>query len=281
MASRPFYRPVPIDGNPDGTVGHADAHRSALSLRRWWRKPEAMATLGRIEKRADANAPAHEGRPASASKSLRALERPLLLCAVLAAVVTAANDLIAGSLRPGYNFASQSISVLSAPGAPSRPIALGFDLVVDVLVIAFAVGLWLTADEKRSLRAIAGLLVTSALLQSSAVVFFPFRPGEPTSSLANTLNVAMMAPSIVGWFLSIALGGLAFRNWFRWFSLSILVALFVEDFLATAGAYLFVAGGHPGSLVGIQERANVYSFYAWLGALALAQLKAALNHRWH
>lgn len=236
-----------------------------------------MATPARTKKRSDANTASEDRRPSSASVSWWTLQRALLLCAIGAGVVTGAIDLIAGALRPGYNFAFQSISVLSAPGAPTRPFVLGFDLVVDALVIAFAVGLWLSAGQKHAIRALAGLLVSAAVLQSVAVVLFPYHPDEPSSSFANTMNVALMAPSIVGWFLAIVLGAVAFRNWFRWFSISLLVALLVEDFLATAGASLFVAGGHPGSLVGFQERANVYGFYTWVALLALVQLGATLN----
>ena len=225
-----------------------------------------MATLGRRQ----------SATPDGTRDSrLTSVQIALLVCGVVAAVVSAAADLIASAARPGYNLASQSASVLTEPGAPTRTFVVGYNLTVGLLVIAFAIGLWLSAGRKRFLRVIAGVLVIAAMLQGVAVVLYPFHPGEPNSSPANTINVALMAPSVAGWFLAIALGAVAFKSWFRWFSVSLLVALFVEDFLTTAGASWFVAGGSAGSLVGIQERASGYGFYAWLALLSLVQVRAA------
>jgi hypothetical protein len=207
------------------------------------------------------------------SQGFGTLQRLLLACGVFGPVVLFATDLFAGMARPGYNFVIQSASVLGAPGAPTRPVVVGLDLVADVLVMAFGVGVWISAGNRRTLRVIGGLLVMTVMLQMVALAFFPFHPGESTSGYANTMNVALMAPSIVGWFLAIAVGAVAFQSWFRFFSIALLVALLVEDVLTTAGASLFVSGGHPGSLVGIQERAMAYGFYVWMAVLALIQLR--------
>jgi hypothetical protein len=203
------------------------------------------------------------------------VRRLLLVSGIFASVLTYATDLIAGTMRPAYNFARQSASVLSAPDAPTRAVVLPLDLLADGLVVACGVGVWLSAGRRRSLRAIGGLLVASAVLQAVAVAFFPFRPAQPASRMANKLNVAFMAPSIVGWFLIVVLGAMPFRNWFRFFSVGLLAVWLVEDVLATAGASLFVAGGQSGSMVGLQERSMAYGFYAWLALLACVCLRAS------
>jgi hypothetical protein len=207
------------------------------------------------------------------------LRRLLLVSGIFASILTYATDLIAGTMRPGYNFARQSASVLSAPDAPTRALVLPLDLVADGLVVACGVGVWLSAGRRRSLRTIGGLLVASAVLQAVAVAFFPFRPAQPASTVANKLNVALMAPSIVGWFLIVVLGAVPFRNWFRFFSVGLLAAWFVEDVLATAGASLFVAGGQPGSMVGLQERSMAYGFYAWLALFAYLRFRTVRSQR--
>ena len=210
---------------------------------------------------------------------MRRLQRPLLRCGIFASALFCATDVLAGTMRPGYNFATQSMSVLSAPGAPTRLLVLPLDLAANLLVVAFGIGVWRSAGQKRSLRAIGGLLVATAVLQSVAVAFFPFRPAQPTSTIANKMNVALMAPSIAGWFLAVALAAVPFRNWFRFCSIGLLGAWLVEDVLATAGASLFISAGHPGSMVGIQERSMAYGVYAWLILLALVQLRAGQTHR--
>jgi hypothetical protein len=189
----------------------------------------------------------------------------LLLSGIIAPILYVATDIAAGALLPGYNFASQSTGALSTPGASTRTMVAVLFLVVYSLICVFGATLWLTAGGSWSLRLIAGLLIFSAVLQAVAVAFFPYRPGETVTSL----NTLVQIPSIVGWFLVIALEIVAFHNWFRYFSLGLLLAIVVEDLLATVGASLLVPGGHSGSLIGLQERFQAYGVYLWIALLAV------------
>ena len=222
-----------------------------------------------------ASLPHRHRRPMPAAPlAAAARAKPLLACGVVAAAISFTTDLTAGATWPGYNFVTESASVLTVPGTPSRPFVVALQLAANVLVVAFAYGLWLASGRRRSLKAIAVLVALSAGLQSIAVTVFPFNPDRGTGEFVNTANVVLMAPSIGAWFLAIGLGAFAFRNWFRYLSIGLLLALLVEDVVATAGASLLVAGGHAGSLVGLQERSMGYGFWAWVAALALVQLNA-------
>lgn len=196
----------------------------------------------------------------------------LLVCGLLAAAISWATDITAAATRTGYDAVLQSASVLTVPGAPSRLPVVGMQLVANGLVVAFAFGLWSTGGGKRIPRLIAALVTVSAVLQTIAVVWFPFIPGRPAGDAANSLNVALMAPSIAGWFLAIALAAFSQPTWLRLFSIALLLALLVEDLLATAGAAWLVPGAHAGSLVGLQERATGYGFWAWIALVAWACL---------
>jgi hypothetical protein len=189
----------------------------------------------------------------------------LLLSGIIAALLYVATDIAAGTILPGYNFASQSTGYLSTPGASTRTMVVVLFLVVYSLVCVFGATLWLTAGGSWSLHLIAGLLIGSAVLQAVAVAFFPYQPGETVTSL----NTLIQIPSIVSWFIVIALGIVAFQNWFRYFSIGVLLAWLVEDLLATAGASLLVPGAHSGSFIGFQERFMAYSVYLWIALLAI------------
>jgi hypothetical protein len=193
----------------------------------------------------------------------------VLLAGVVAPLVCVGTDLLAGSLRPGYSFAAQSVSVLGAPGAPSRTMFVALSLVGYSLIVVFGAALWLEFPTAWAARAMAGLVIGGAVLQALAVAFFPFHPSEPPSSPANVVNVAVMAPSIVAWFVALGLGVLTFSNWFRFFTVGLLGSFLALSLLATAGVALLVPGGHPGSLVGMQERTLAYGYYLWLGVLTL------------
>ena len=71
----------------------------------------------------------------------------LLACGVLSSAAYLCADVF-GSLRwEGYSVVDQTISELAAIGSPSRALMLWFFAAYNVLVIAFASGVWLSADR--------------------------------------------------------------------------------------------------------------------------------------
>jgi len=92
------------------------------------------------------------------------LRKTLLICGILSSLLYVGTDILAGTLWEGYSFISRSISELSAIGAPTRPIVVPLYLANDVLVIAFGLGVWGLAGQKRALRVTAGLLVGYAVI---------------------------------------------------------------------------------------------------------------------
>ena len=86
----------------------------------------------------------------------------LLACGVLASLRYGA--MIAAVRFDGYSPISQTVSELSAIRAPTRPLWMLLGSVYDVLVIAFGVGVWMSAGASRALRLVAGVLVAFGLL---------------------------------------------------------------------------------------------------------------------
>ena len=199
----------------------------------------------------------------------------LLLTGIVAPLLYLTTDLVASSMLPGYSMVTQSTSVLSAPGARTRVLVATLFLVVYSLVVVFGVTVWLSAGGSWSLRLIAWLLIGSAILQALGIVVFPYHPAEAASAVPNVLNLAMLVPSIVIWYLVIVLGVVAFDNWFRFFSIGLLLPWLGYVVLATVGASFFVPGGHPGALVGLQERSMAYTFYLWMALFAVVQFGIA------
>ncbi len=92
----------------------------------------------------------------AAKRSLRAL----LICGIVSSLLYVSMDILAGMFWEGYSFTSQTISELSAIGAPTRPqwVPLGF--VYDALLIAFGLDVWIIdGDQRRALHLIGGLLI--------------------------------------------------------------------------------------------------------------------------
>ena len=66
----------------------------------------------------------------------------LLLCGILSSLLYVATDAIASWRYEDYSYADQNYSELLATGAPTRPFMLLVSVAYNLLVSAFAVGVW-------------------------------------------------------------------------------------------------------------------------------------------
>jgi hypothetical protein len=195
------------------------------------------------------------------------LGKLLLVSGVLASLLAVGTDVLAGMLWDGYSFTSQSISELSAVGAPTRTLVFSLDLIYNALLAAFGFGIW-KPSRQRALRVIAGLLFGNAIISSVVVIFFPMHLGEAVSAI----HLVLMAVNVIFLqMLTIVLGVVAFRNWFRFYSIGTLLAFFA---LTVFG--LFVAPqiipGSPQS--GLQERVMGYGYLLWQAMLSIVLLRS-------
>ena len=202
------------------------------------------------------------------------LQKVLLSCGIIAALLYGGTDMIAGLATPGYNFATMSASILSSFGTTTRPYMLPLSIVADFLLIAFAVGVWFSANHNWAMRVTAGLLAGNAVFTLIATIFFPINPGEAMNTYANKMNVTLMATSVVLFFLAICFGAVANHNWFRYFSIGIIVFLFAGDIFATWGLKPALGGGSFPPVVGVQERTMIYGELLWLSLQAIVLLRA-------
>lgn len=196
------------------------------------------------------------------------LEKMLLACGIIAALLFLGADQLAGRMIAGYSFTVQSMSELSAAGSPTRRLVVGLHLAASVLLVAFAVGVWRAAGGALLPRIVAGLILIHALTGLAATLFFPnrygVRPeiGEP--------GVLLMMVSVLCFTLAFVFGALAFPGWMRLLSIAIPAA-----YILLAGLRFATAAGNPGSqaLIGVQERSMAYSFLGWVAALAVYLLR--------
>jgi hypothetical protein len=201
------------------------------------------------------------------------LLKVLLACGILASLLNGGTDILAGLLKPGYRFDSQSASILSAFGTTTRPYVLPLNITTGFLLMAFAVGVWFSVDHNWVLRVMACLLAGNAVFAMIACVFFPRHPDEAVNTYANKMNVIFMGISVILFFLAISFGAAANHNWYRYFSIGILLIFLVGGILATMGTKPAL-GGARGPLVGVQERTMIYGELLWLALQAVVLLRA-------
>lgn len=194
--------------------------------------------------------------------------KALLICGIAAALVIIAINLLPGALWPGYDFLTQSISELRAIGSPTRALAYPLVILFGVLMTAFGICLWLVGRGNGALRVTAVLLLGYSLLGMADAIFFPMRVGASVALRENNLYSTPMALSVLCIVAAMGAGALAFRNWFRFYSLGTLAAFATLTLLS-----LFVfpkLAAEPVVRVGLQERSMMFFNLLWVLLLALA-----------
>ena len=201
------------------------------------------------------------------------VRKVLLFCGILSSLLYVAMNVITAALYEGYDSASQTVSELSAIGAPTRPLWLLLAVPYTLLVTAFGWGVRLSAGRKRPLRVVGGLLIAYGVIG----LFWPpmhQRGVEPT--LTDTMHIVFSVVTVLLMTLAIGFGAAAFGKRFRLYSIATLAVLVV--FGALTG---LEAPGIPANLptprIGVWERINIGVFLLWVVTLATALIRARVE----
>ncbi len=201
------------------------------------------------------------------------LRNALLFCGILSSLFYAAMDVIGGTRWQSYSWMSQEFSRLSAIGAPSRPLHLVLNPIYTLLVIAFGVGVWLSAGQRLAPRVIGAALIAYSLVSFIWPQFFPEDLSQPVGALTNTMHIVITIVTVLSWILILSFGASLFGKGFRIYSLLTLAAVVVFGGLAgSQGPRL--AAGLPTPWLGLVERLNIYSFMVWALVLAIMLMRA-------
>jgi hypothetical protein len=206
-------------------------------------------------------------------RSQRAV-KVLLVAAVAAVVVYGVGDLVSGLLYDGYSFRDQAISELAAFGSPVRPLMVAVILLHNLLLVAFGVGVWRAADQ-RSARWVGGLIVAIGIsgLPTHTVFAMSSRWMEP--GVNDTMHQLFTGGFLLLVVPAIVAAAVAYRGWFRIYSIATLVVL-----MAFGAAASFAIGGieeNSTAWAGGFERVNAYAYLAWLVVLAVTVMRRLLG----
>ena len=128
---------------------------------------------------------------AAPAKYSKALTREMLLvCGPLSSRLYVAMNLFGAMQWQAYPSASQTVSELSAIGAPTRTLWVTLGVFYSLLVIAFAWGMWLSARHNRPLR-VAGIAMIVYGVVSLAWPLAPMHLRETLAAGGGTLSDTM------------------------------------------------------------------------------------------
>lgn len=201
--------------------------------------------------------------------------KTLLVCGILSSLLYVAMTIFVAMRWEGYSSASQTISELSAIGAPTRSLWAVPGAIYTLLVTAFGWGVWKSAGRIRNLRIAGGLI----LAYGSLGVLWPLAPMHLRETLAagggtlsDTMHLVLASVTVLLMLLAISFAAAAFGTRFRLYSIATLVVL------AAFGALTFldapgIAANLPTPWIGVWERINVGAFLLWVAVLAVSLLR--------
>jgi hypothetical protein len=199
--------------------------------------------------------------------------KTLLVCGILASFLYVAMTLFVGMLWEGYSSAAQTISELSAIGAPTRPLWTVLAAVYTVLMIAFGWGVWKTAACNHALRVVGALLV----IQGVFGFFWPPMHQRAVlaaggGTLTDTMHIAWTIVTSVLFMFALGFGAAAFGKRFRVYSIATMLIVFACG--AWTGRYASqIQANLPTPWAGVWERMNTTAFMVWIAVLAIALLR--------
>lgn len=197
----------------------------------------------------------------------------LLMCGILSSLLYFITDMIGGMLWQGYSFIDQPISALAAVGSPVAGITSPLFFVYGLLLLAFGFGVWTASkNNKKSMRIMAALLISIGIVGLMWTPF-PMHLDEPVDSPANTMHSVFAGIQVISTLLAIGFGAVAFRNWFRFYSIFTILILLIAGFTA----FWLASSGESLLFFGVIERINVYGYLMWMAVLAFVLLRAEKN----
>jgi hypothetical membrane protein len=194
----------------------------------------------------------------------------LLMAGIAAVVVYVIGDIVSSLLYDGYSYIDQWISELSAFGSPVRPLMVTVILTHGMLLVAFGVGV-LRVSRRRSLSWVGGLLIAIGVVGFPAHTVWAMSSRGMEGGFNDTMHIIMSAIFSVLLITAMALSAVAYRGWFRIYSLAT-IAVVVGFGMASSFAIRGIEQNDTPWAGGF-ERINAYATFAWLVVLAVTVMR--------
>jgi hypothetical protein len=211
----------------------------------------------------------------------------LLFCGILSSLLYVAMLIFVPMRYEGYNSISQTISELSAIGAPTRSLWVPLGIVYTLLIAAFGWGIRLSAYDNRRLY-ISGTLLAIYGIIGIGWVFAPMHRREVLAAgggtISDTMHLVMGAVSNLLMMVSMGFAAAAFGKKFRFYTIATILSLLTFGILTGMRAP-DVNANRPTPFVGIIEMIMLGVFLLWAVVLASILLyrekEAGLKQAWH
>ena len=203
---------------------------------------------------------------------LNLLRKSLLVCGILSSLLYIGMNIFIPMQFEGYDSASQTVSELSAIGAPTRQLWVSLGIVYTLLATAFGWGVLQSANQNRRLRLVGGLLMAYGFL---GLFWPPMHMRGTEKSLTDTMHIIFAVVTVILMMLIIGFGASSLGKRFRLYSIATMLVLIVFGILTGLDGPR-VAANLPTPWAGVWERINIGVFLLWIIVLAIVRLRAGI-----
>lgn len=218
-------------------------------------------------------------RPPVAERATGVGARFFLGCGIAAIAWYVLMHVVVPLADPAYSAAFQTVSELSAVGAPTRNLWIVMGIPYDVLVVALGWGIWLAAGDRKLLRWMAAIVILQAAINP---LWPPMHLRETIAAggatLTDSLHIAFTALWGVLSLLLMGLAAAALDTRFRVFTA--LMAILMLAFSAWTTVYVpEMEANLPTPWIGVVERLGMAAFFVWLLAFTIALMREPRPHQ--
>jgi hypothetical protein len=197
------------------------------------------------------------------------MQKALLYCGILSSLWYTAMNIFVPLHYPGYSSLNDTVSELSAIGAPTRILWVLPGTLYPLLYAAFGWGIFFLSRAQRKLRYLAMVILLYCVLN---LYWPPMHTREMLAagakSLSDTLHLVWTSVTVVLFVCTMVIGAMALGRKFRVYSVISIVLLAVFGLLTSKDVAL-VEANLPTPMMGLWERINQYIFFLWIIVLSL------------
>ena len=194
----------------------------------------------------------------------------LLACGIAGAALYPLSDIFASTRYPNFSYRDQAVSELFAIGAPTSALVVTLFSIASALLFLFAIGIWMSANGRRSLRWMAVLMALNATNALVLWNFFPMHMRGQQPTFTDLMHGLLAIDPFL--LVAIILAAIVFRGWFRVYTIATIV--FTCALATTSISYVpaVIANG-PTPWMGAAERAAQYVTNVWYAVFAVLLLR--------
>jgi hypothetical protein len=200
-------------------------------------------------------------------------KKVLLICGIVSSVVYVAVNMYVPAQYPGYQIASQTVSELSAIGAPTRTLWVILLSFYTLLIVAFGWGVWISAAGNRWLKIAGFLLIVYAII---GLAWPPMHQREVLAAgggtITDTMHIVFTIVSVLLMLLVIGFAAASLGKPFLIFSVLSIVVMLSFGLMTGLDAPKMEANlATP--WIGVWERISIGAYMLWVAVFGLVLLK--------